>query len=300
MQLIQNPDKRFLLHIWRTGTSFEFTNRYPLYMEWNNIKFSTLPYLDVPPNLYHYELRKPLPFEENTFDAIYCNHVFEHLTHEGGIKFSNELNRVLKPGGICRVVVPDLESAAREYLKNLEEVLHHPFPDNKIRYEWGVADLIDQMVRLKPGGMMGEKLTAGDVDWDQIKRCNGDVFESFRIKSKKQHSSNYMKLLKNHFLNLLSNKDILKFVKLFWYRLRREYFIKLSKKSLVELYNEKNLWMYDHFSLPRLLKRSNFVDIQVMDFNTSKIDEWSRYNFDQSEKGNYPLEPSVYVEGSKK
>tara|TARA_R110002074_G_scaffold57077_4_gene140449 strand:+ start:7017 stop:7781 length:765 start_codon:yes stop_codon:yes gene_type:complete len=38
-----------------------------------------------------------LPFEENTFDVLFCNHVLEHIPDD--TKAMSELYRVLKPGG---------------------------------------------------------------------------------------------------------------------------------------------------------------------------------------------------------
>ncbi len=38
-----------------------------------------------------------IPFDENTFDVIFCNHVLEHVTDD--IKAMNEMHRVLKPNG---------------------------------------------------------------------------------------------------------------------------------------------------------------------------------------------------------
>ena len=38
-----------------------------------------------------------LPFEDNTFDVILCNHVLEHIPDD--TKAMSELYRVLKPGG---------------------------------------------------------------------------------------------------------------------------------------------------------------------------------------------------------
>lgn len=38
-----------------------------------------------------------IPFEDNTFDVIFCNHVLEHVTDD--IKVCREFNRVLKPRG---------------------------------------------------------------------------------------------------------------------------------------------------------------------------------------------------------
>ena len=42
------------------------------------------------------DLRKPLPFEPGVFDAVYANHVFEHLTPSEAAGLAAELNRVLK------------------------------------------------------------------------------------------------------------------------------------------------------------------------------------------------------------
>lgn len=45
-----------------------------------------------------------IPFEENTFDVIFCNHVLEHVRDD--IKALSEMQRVLKPGGWAILQVP--------------------------------------------------------------------------------------------------------------------------------------------------------------------------------------------------
>lgn len=50
-----------------------------------------------------------LPFEENTFDVVFCNHVLEHI--EDDKKAMSELYRVLKPKGMGIFQIPqDLNS----------------------------------------------------------------------------------------------------------------------------------------------------------------------------------------------
>lgn len=51
-----------------------------------------------------------LPFENNTFDVIFCNHVLEHIPND--TKAMQELYRVMKPGGFGIFQVPqDLNRA---------------------------------------------------------------------------------------------------------------------------------------------------------------------------------------------
>ena len=45
-----------------------------------------------------------IPFEENRFDVVLCNHVLEHVQND--IQAMSEINRVLKPGGFAILQVP--------------------------------------------------------------------------------------------------------------------------------------------------------------------------------------------------
>jgi len=47
-----------------------------------------------------------LPFEDNSFDYIYSNHVIEHVAKSTFPSFLSEISRVLKPGGYCFHVFP--------------------------------------------------------------------------------------------------------------------------------------------------------------------------------------------------
>jgi predicted SAM-dependent methyltransferase len=56
------------------------------------------------------EKNKSLPFEDSTVHLIYCSHTLEHLQKENAIFFLRECNRVLQPGGILRLALPNINS----------------------------------------------------------------------------------------------------------------------------------------------------------------------------------------------
>lgn len=67
-------------------------------------------------DIFIHDIRKPLPFRDNSAEAIYASHVLEHLYREQGQQLARESFRVLVPDGIVRFVVPDLNAIVREYL----------------------------------------------------------------------------------------------------------------------------------------------------------------------------------------
>jgi len=68
------------------------------------------------PDIIIHDLRKPLPFPNDHFTAIYASHLLEHLYREGAKALLKECVRVLIPGGVLRMVVPDLYSIISEYM----------------------------------------------------------------------------------------------------------------------------------------------------------------------------------------
>lgn len=62
-----------------------------------------------------HDLRNPLPYKDNTVDYIFNEHFFEHLTVEEGQGAMKEFMRVLIPGGVMRIAMPDLAQAVEAY-----------------------------------------------------------------------------------------------------------------------------------------------------------------------------------------
>lgn len=63
-----------------------------------------------------WDLRRPLPFPDAAVEAIFSEHVLEHIPYPGAMRLLRECYRLLKIGGVCRIGVPDFERYLRSYL----------------------------------------------------------------------------------------------------------------------------------------------------------------------------------------
>ena len=73
-----------------------------------------------PPDVRRMDVRKRIPFPDSSVSCIYSSHTFEHFTYEESQAVARECFRVLRAGGVLRIVVPDLAISVREYLADCE------------------------------------------------------------------------------------------------------------------------------------------------------------------------------------
>ncbi|MEN9928886.1 MAG: hypothetical protein RLZZ231_807 [Bacteroidota bacterium] len=95
-------EKKNILHF---APEQEFYKRFK---KQKNIQYTTTdlfsPLADVKADICN------LPFEDNQYDVLFCNHVLEHIPDD--TKAMHELYRVLKPGGMAILQIPqDLSRA---------------------------------------------------------------------------------------------------------------------------------------------------------------------------------------------
>ncbi len=74
-----------------------------------------------PPGVRYRDLRRGLPFRDRSVAVVYASHLLEHLHRDEAVALLREARRVLLPGGVCRMVVPDVEAIVGWYLAHQRE-----------------------------------------------------------------------------------------------------------------------------------------------------------------------------------
>ena len=96
---------------------------------------------------------KAFPFETGSVEAVFSSHVIEHLHPAVAGHLMRESLRVLRPGGVLRVVAPSLEWAMSKYSEKdpaefLGIVFEHTQSSIKNRHQWMyTADSLAELLR---------------------------------------------------------------------------------------------------------------------------------------------------------
>jgi len=73
-------------------------------------------------NIVYMNLNKKWRYADNSIDIVYASHLFEHLSLKATAIFLKEAYRTLKPGGVMRIVVPDLFQISKKYINEYEKL----------------------------------------------------------------------------------------------------------------------------------------------------------------------------------
>ena len=236
--------------------------------DWTNLDLARAPHVQ------RHDLRRPLPFADGTFDAVYSSHVLEHLERDHAPRVLAEMRRVLKPGGIVRVVVPDLERICRDYIERLDAAASPDAGDaERRRFDWIKLELLDQMVRSKSGGRMLQAVRAREVDADDVvARCGDELADAAAGSAPRPRLGprTAASALVGRILPALR-----------------------SPARTGELHR----WMYDRVELAQLLREAGFSSPRVVDHEESAVPDWELFRLDSSERGPGPRKPdSLYME----
>jgi predicted SAM-dependent methyltransferase len=81
----------------------------------------------LPDNVRYGNIVHGLPIPANSCKGVYCSHVLEHLSLDEARKALRNTHRILQRNGLFRIVVPDLERLARDYLQDAAADAAHRF-----------------------------------------------------------------------------------------------------------------------------------------------------------------------------
>jgi hypothetical protein len=253
------------------------------------------------PGVQSCDLLGGVPLPDDHCDAVFNSALLEHLPPEASSRFLLECRRILKPGGLFRLGVPDLERIARLYLEKLERSLAGE-GSAVADYDWMLLELIDQMIRTSPGGSMAAFIEAGAPNEAFIEQRIGHEFIAMKAAFQDLRAGTRARLRKMP-PNVRRHKIIRRLRQIPGDCRRALAGLLLSRADRAALQigrfrqsGEVHLWMYDRFSLPRLLLQCGFVDPRVCPPGHSAIPRWDSFGLDVN-AGGKPLKPDLlYIE----
>lgn len=231
------------------------------------------------PQVQEWDASKGLPLGNDSADACYASHVLEHVTPDQARTLLGECYRVLRYGGIIRIVVPDLEGIAREYLRTLERAETGDRDATK-QHQWMTIELLDQLVRDRSGGAMERYLRTEARN--NTEYVVGRIGRGAMTYMEREHHSpprpgpraqggrsvmsrvvRTMRSIVPELSGCVANEE-------------RE----ALRIGRFRLSGECHLWMYDRVSLKQLLKEIGFANITVCSAYESRISGFSVFGLD--------------------
>lgn len=268
--------------------------------EWRNVDL-----IANDPHVMEHDLRLGIPFDNDSFDAVYHSHVLEHMPPGDGRKLIAECFRVLSPAGVLRIAVPDLEGIARAYIESIDRCDQRK-PGAEDDHSWMQLELIDQMVRSCSGGQMGQFMTDSTIEnhdfiasrmGAEILNCvSPDTEESGEPQTPVANSTPRRSLarkLRDRWTRFATKaqRSILK-------RLYGRDIFDLLEVARFRSSGEIHQWMYDRISLQRLLTESGFTQVRVCTAFESEIPKFANYELD-AKQGEICKPDSLFIEAVK-
>jgi predicted SAM-dependent methyltransferase len=250
-----------------------------------------------------HDLTQGIPFPDASFDVVYHSHVIEHIPKTEAESFLKECYRVLRPQGVLRVVVPDLEQIAKTYLMALEKASNgsQEWADN---YEWIMLEMYDMTVRNDSGGEMVAYLARKNIAEEFVKQRCGISILNWREDLRKQKEQLQSALIQDtkpklslkkfyHFLRYPSNLREILLKNL----LGKEY--RALQIGRLRQCGELHQWMYDRYSLTLLLEKIGLDNIVQRSVHESYLPNWTSFNLDTEPDGRVYKPDSLYMEAIK-
>ncbi len=245
-----------------------------------------------------YDVTRGLPFADSEVDAVYCSHVVEHLSRADAARLIRDMRRVLKPSGIVRIVVPDLEAVAHLYLEKLQCVLDGR-TEAEADYDWVMLELLDQMARDASGGEMGEFLANPAIaNRAFVESRIGDEARRYWASLESGRLTRLARRLKGRGVGVVASRAWDRAIETVLRILAGRRAADAFRIGLFRSTGETHRWMYDRYSMARLLAGSGFSAPCTTSAFESRIPEFSKYGLDAVD-GQVRKPDSLFVEAHK-
>ncbi len=258
--------------------------------EWENIDLES-----VSPHVKPHDVTNGLPYASDSLDVVYHSHILEHLKPEKGRELIDECFRVLRPGGVLRIVVPDLERIANLYLR-MHDKAWKGDERAEIHYRWMKLELLDQLVRETSGGQMGRYMASDEIKNSAFVHARVG-HEYWICRSIDEHESSgqrrWWQQIKSTWWHFRERAALLG-VRL----LMGTKAVQAFREGLFRSRGEVHRWMYDRFSLKSLCRDAGFEQFKVCQADESSIHDFDRFELDSVE-GQIRKPDSLFVECTK-
>ncbi|MDA9260655.1 methyltransferase domain-containing protein [Puniceicoccaceae bacterium] len=211
------------------------------------------------------------------YDVIYSSHVLEHLQRNQARRFLLNCYNSLRPGGLLRLVVPDLEGICREYLNQLDARRAGDVSAPR-KHQWMTLELLDQMVRTRSGGAMSQLWSSGDLpETDYIvERVGHDAGAWIEQLKRKREEDVQAPSYEALYGQLAENAG--------------------ERAQRFRDGGEVHQWMYDEMSLVALLESLGFTSIQRRGGADSDMANFKDYQLDTDAGGELRKPDSLFME----
>lgn len=266
---------------------------------WTNIDFTS-----TGDSVIARDLTKGIPYPDRSFDVVYSSHVLEHFSKTNAKSFLDECYRVLRPEGVIRIAVPDLEQIAKTYLNSLEQASSgsQEWADN---YDWILLEMYDQTVRNHSGGEMAKYFFAEQIPNQEfvLQRLGAEAENLLETRNRSRQEKPLIVDTKSKARRILQH--IYRFVRYRDYH--HETILKLLLGKEYETLQigrfrqggEIHQWMYDRYSLALLLKKCGLEKIVRRSASDSYISNWTSFNLDTESDGTVYKPDSLFMEAIK-
>lgn len=246
--------------------------------DWQNFDFSPA---DI--GITYANLLARLPLEDGSCSVVYSSHFFEHIPRGRISKFLQECNRILEPGGILRLVMPDTEEICEEYLRQIQQ-------GDGLKSQLLILQLVDQYVRNTPGGELGRfynmigSMPDNEEIVDYVKKRNGHIVETVP-------NRRFVDRLRGKIFSVESFADFANLVR----SALNAMHIRGVSAVLPSAFREQNVsfaavgekhqWAWDFTQLKNCLVAADFLDVKRVSHNQSKIIDFPFYPLDVDRDG---------------